>query len=841
MRTDPKRLVRRLTPTATRMLEAAVGQAASARHAEVTVEHMLLQSLVVDGGEPGAIMNHFGRDRLATIGRLERMLGRAPTSSTSRPVFAPILFRWLEDAWLTASINQQALAIRSGTLFYEFVSNLARYTAEPLPEIEALSADQIASQMDDILARGKEALEAQPESDSGFTSESRAPGSSGALNGAGGGGLARYCVNLTEQVRTGDIDPIFGRHREIRQLINILCRRRKNNPLIVGEPGVGKTALVEGLAHEIVRLQVPDVLKNVEVYSLDLGLLQAGASVRGEFERRLRSVISEVKSSAVPIVLFVDEAHTLIGAGGKEGGGDAANLLKPALARGELRTIAATTWAEYKKYFEKDAALERRFQPVKVDEPSETDAAVMLRGVCPVYEEAHAVRILDEAITAAVNLSHRYITGRQLPDKAVDLLDTTAARVRVDGEAKPEALVLAEEQVASLRRQKEMLERDLADGHTGVREHFDEVSRELQECEARHRDLEASWEATQNAVRDHVDADAVAKTVSAWTGVPLGAMKRDLVSTVLNLREILGARVVGQEHAVSAVSKAVQAAHAGIQNPDGPVGVMLFVGPSGVGKTETAIALSDVLYGGERFLTTINMTEFMEKHSISRLIGSPPGYVGYGEGGVLTEAVRQRPYSVVLLDECEKADVEVMNLFYQVFDKGTLSDGEGRLVNFRNTMIVLTCNLASDVISQLYREADSLPTFEEVTQAIRPILSRHFKPALLARMTIVPYSPISPESLRTIAEHKLDALCARVEAAHGVRPTVHAPVIEELVRRCSVTEAGARTIDHVIRGSLSSVLSQRLLEVVAEQKRPSGVDIDCAASGGFDVRVDSSC
>jgi type VI secretion system protein VasG len=660
-------------------------------------------------------------------------------------------------------------------------------------------------------------------------------------------------------------------------MIDILLRRRKNNPIIVGEPGVGKTALVEGLALAIARGEVPEALKNVDVRGLDLGLLQAGAGVKGEFENRLKSVISEVKSSPKPIILFIDEAHTLIGAGGAAGGGDAANLLKPALARGELRTIAATTWSEYKKYFEKDAALERRFQPVKVDEPSEEDAIVMIRGLRATYEEAHGVPIRDEAVVAAVKLSHRYLAGRQLPDKAVDLLDTAAARVRMEQDAPPESVVALETDVAALERQRDAWRRDREAGHA-----FDEgEASKLDQHLAHVRDslaaLRARWEIERARAADlrkarkaalepadgadpaslrkaiaaasealqqirgeeplihaDVDVDVVARVVAGWTGIPVGKMRSDAISAALNLEEKLTERVRGQPAALKTVSEVVRMAYAGIRNPGTPVGVLLFVGPSGVGKTETALALADLLYGGERFLTTINMSEFQEKHTVSRLIGSPPGYVGFGEGGVLTEAVRQRPYSVVLLDECEKADLEVMNLFYQVFDKGMLSDGEGRLIDFRNTLLILTSNLASEQIMKLY-ERDEPPKTDEVATSIRPALSKHFKPALLARMTVVPFAPVGLDVMRGIAEMKLAALAGRLRASHRVETTYEPELIKELVRRCTESEAGARNVEHALRSSLMPAIARELLQRLAEGPLPRALTVGLSPDGDWRV------
>ncbi len=666
---------------------------------------------------------------------------------------------------------------------------------------------------------------------------------------------------------------------------------------------MGKTALVEGLALAIVKGEVPDLLKNTELVSLDMGLLNAGASVKGEFEKRLKAVISEAIASPTPIIMFIDEAHTIIGAGANKGGTDASNLLKPALARGELRTIAATTWSEYKKYFEKDPALERRFQPVKCDEPSVADTIVMLRGLAGKYEETHAVTIRDEAVVAAAELSGRYISGRQLPDKAVDLLDTAAARVKVEQGAKPQAVEALELELASKDRQRIALERDIAEHIVVDQDDYAELLGDIESIRHQVDDMTARWVAERDAVkafnaacdalrvaekaeaekaataaaareahpdeppsistpgddvitplRDQVeaatktldgirngeeplvhhecDADVVAKVVANWTGIPVGKMKADTIGSVLALEDVLGRRVKGQEPAVQVVAETVRMAYAGVRDPNTPIGVLLFVGTSGVGKTEMALTLADQLYGGDRFMTTINMSEFQEKHTVSRLIGSPPGYVGYGEGGMLTEAVRQRPYSVVLLDECEKADPDVMNLFYQVFDKGVLNDGEGRTVDFKNTVIILTSNLASDTIMRLY-EADEPPSTHDVIEAIRPTVSAHFKPALLARMTMVPFRPIGPAIMRDIAILKLNKLKKRLLETHEVEATFSDELLDELVRRCTDADTGARNVDHTLRGSLMPALAKSLLMYMADGEVPPKLEIGLSPDGGW--------
>ena len=664
-------------------------------------------------------------------------------------------------------------------------------------------------------------------------------------------------------------------------MIDILARRRKNNPIVVGEAGVGKTAVVEGLAVRVVENDVPDLLKGVSILGLDMGLLQAGAGVKGEFENRLKSVISEIKASPTPIILFVDEAHTLIGAGGQAGGSDAANLLKPALARGELRTIAATTWSEYKKYFEKDAALARRFQLVRLDEPDVETAVLILRGLKDKYEGAHGVAVRDDAIVAAAELSSRYISGRQLPDKAVDLLDTSAARVKILLTAKPDAVEDRERSIQALEREKKALERDRLHGiaidearpkeieeelkrlgeetetlrerwgkekvaaHRLValrKELYTLVSegREAEEQQALKADIAAAMrelEAIQSGsplVRVEVDPDVVAKVVSDWTGIPLGRVLRDQVRNVVNLEENLRLRIKGQDEAIGAIGEIIKASKAGLSDPRQPMGIYLLVGPSGVGKTETGLAVADLLFGGDRFLTTINMSEFQEGHTVSRLIGSPPGYVGFGEGGVLTEAVRQRPYSVILIDEVEKAHLDVVNLFYQVFDKGTLADGEGRIIDFKNTILFLTSNLASDTITGLCA-GEKRPSAETLVEAIRPILSKHFKPALLARMTIVPYYTLDPSCMREIVTLKLDRLVARMAENNKMKLTCSPEVVEQIAARCTEVETGARNIDHIMRGTILPQLSREILARLSDESMPSEVHLEMQ-EGAFHIR-----
>ena len=873
MRVDPRALVRRLNSTCTKSLEQVVERAAAGRYYEIVPEHMLLALMQEEDTDIAHLLQHFRKDRLKLAATIEKALQALRTGNAGRPVFAESLFNWFQNTWVTASLERGVVQLRSGDLLLEFITRPGRYTAESFAELESIELDELKKVFEDVIASSKEAMEV-PQAGTGGGGPAKPAA-------AGREALDRFTISFTEKARKGEIDPIFGRDQEIRQMVDILARRRKNNPIIVGEPGVGKTALVEGLARAIVNKEVPAALQQVELVGLDMGLLKAGAGVRGELENRLKKVIAEVKGSPTPIIVFIDEAHTLIGQGADN---DIPNLLKPALARGEFRTIAATTWSEFKKYFEKDAALERRFQPVKVDEPTVEDAVVMLRGLRATYENAHDIVIRDEAILAAAELSDRFITGRQLPDKAVDLLDTAAARVKIEQDAPPQAITSLQSELAAIERELQARTRDLDDGAwvdakgilPALRSRCESIQEELggletklaaekekiaalvvaqktlnevgqvegedpEREEARTKALAeveraraalAEVQGESPLVHAEVDRDAIGQVVSDWTGIPVGKMKSSSIEVMLTLEEKLEERIKGQNQATAAVAEAVRMSHAGVRNPDAPIAVMLFVGPSGVGKTETALALADLLYGGERSMVTINMSEFQEKHTVSRLIGSPPGYVGYGEGGLLTEAVRQKPYSVVLLDECEKADLEVMNLFYQVFDKGMLSDGEGRVVSFRNTVVILTSNLATDIIMSMH-EGHQKPPMEEVEAAVRPSLSKHFKPALLARMTIVPYRPMDPDVLARIARLKLATLGKRLQQAHGLETSFDDALVNELVSRCTEGETGARALDHALRGSLMPNLARSLLERMADGAMPSKLTIGLAEGGGW--------
>ncbi len=889
MLVDPKSIIKRLTQPCKAALEAGVVQCVNARHYEVTLEHVMLALLDNAESDIAFLVTNYDLDPARLRQVLQRSLEDLRTGNAGKPTFSPTMLEWMQDAFTVGMMDYGFQKVRSGVLFARLVQLPSKYSMSNIGSyLESIPKDDLKTNLQKILSGSKEDAEASAVAAGGGGG---APG----VKGMGDKGsvspdsaLAKFCVDYTGKARAGQIDPIFGREREIRQIIDILARRRKNNPIIVGDSGVGKTALVEGLALLIVQGQVPPLLQGTEIMGLDLGLLQAGAGVKGEFENRMKGVINEVKSSAKPIILFIDEAHTIIGAGGPQGGGDAANLLKPALARGELRTIAATTWSEYKKYFEKDAALERRFQPVKVDEPSEAVAIVMLRGLRNKFEEAHKVIITDDAVTAAVRLSARYISGRQLPDKAVDLLDTCSARVKVALQQKPAAVEDIEVLITNLTHELAALARD---GGAGIKIDAERVAdleaklatakEELvtvtaayaketegtklviearakmdaaktdEERDAARKEVVAALDALNASqgevplIRPDVDEAMVAQVVAAWTGIPIGKMVQDDVKNLLDMEGQLTRRIKGQDYGIHTIAKELRSARAGLKPLNTPQGVFILVGPSGVGKTETALGIADLMFGGERMMTVINMSEFQEKHTVSRLIGSPPGYVGYGEGGMLTEAVRQRPYTVVLLDEVEKADPDVMNLFYQVFDKGMLSDGEGRLIDFKNTVIILTSNLGTDKITNAWSAAhdeepnkrfDKDPAFmAEIVASIKPTLSAHFKPALLARMTMIPYLPISPEALGDITRLKLDALVDRMKKSQRIEASYTDALVDMIAKRCTEVDTGARNIDHILRASLLPQLSVAVLEKMAEAAMPKKVQIGIDAENNFTI------
>ena len=870
-----KPLVGRLNGYSKQALEDGVGLCVSRGHYEITVEHLLVKLFDDIQSDIPLLLRQYGVDAALVKRALDKSIEDMRTGNAGRPAFSPLLLELLQDAWLIASVNLFEARIRSGAILLAFLARATYYaTGDYATPLRALNRETLLGAFGQVCGASIEESAAGAGGEGGAAGEGAAPSGDGSA-------ISRFCENFTEKARAGKIDPVFGRDMEIRQMVDILARRRKNNPICVGDPGVGKTAVVEGLALRIVNGDVPDSLKDVTILGLDMGLLQAGASVKGEFENRLKGVITEVKSSPKPIILFIDEAHTLIGAGGQAGTSDAANLLKPALARGELRTIAATTWAEYKKYFEKDAALARRFQLVKLDEPDLATAVLILRGLKEKYEDVHHVVMRDDAIIAAAELSSRYITGRQLPDKAVDLLDTACARVKVLQSAKPDVLEDKERLIQALQREKGGLERDhdnlqpvdLArlgeiDGLLASAEEEAEALRQVwqgqksaadallaaraarkkareegaseEELAKLVKDIETASAAFKTAqgkeplVRVDVDPDVVAKVISDWTGIPVGKMLRDQAETVMNMENTLAARVRGQDHAMHQIGEILKTAQSGLRDPQQPLGVFLLAGPSGVGKTETALSVADILFGDEKSTVIINMSEFQEKHNVSRLIGSPPGYVGYGEGGVLTEAVRQRPYSVVLLDEVEKAHLDVLNLFYQVFDKGMLSDGEGKEIDFSNTVIFLTSNLATDVITEM-TAGDEKPDHETLLSAVRPILSAHFKPALLARMTVIPYFTLARDALAGIVRLKMNKIVQRLARNNKMKFTYSDAVVDRIAARCTEVETGARNIDFILRGTVMPLMSQEILSRMSGEVQPTAVTLEVTEDGGFKV------
>ncbi len=863
-----KALLARLNRTCTKALETAAGMCVSRGHYEVTVEHFFTVLSDDTGSDLPVLLHHFGID----LGRLKKAMGMVldglRTGNAGRPVFSPRLVELIQDSWMVASLELGHADIRSSVVLVALLARTDRFADGDWCELLAnIPRQELKQKLDTLVMNSQEQTQ--------FATSKPGSGGGGAAASGKGGAIAAFCTDFTAKAKEGKIDPVFGRDPEIRQVVDILARRRKNNPILVGEPGVGKTAAVEGLALRIVSGDVPDILKNVRLVSMDLSLMQAGASVKGEFENRMKSVLDEVKGSATPVILFIDEAHTLIGAGGAAGTGDAANLLKPALARGELRTVAATTWAEYKKYFEKDAALARRFQPVKLDEPSVATTLTMLRGLRGTYEKAHGVVIRDDALAAAAELGARYLTGRQHPDKGIDLVDTAAARVKVALASKPGILEDVERRIQERDRTLAALRRDQQVGGHADADIISELEQQLEADKLKRTELDTRWKAekagadaviaarqvfidapdekAREAARivfdqklvelkqfqgenpllyTEVSAQTISAVIADWTGVPMGSMVKDEAVSLLQFENVLKKRIKGQDHVGAIVGERLRAAKAGLKDPRQPLAVFLFVGPSGVGKTETATAIADQLFGGERFMTTINMSEYQEKHTVSRLVGSPPGYVGYGEGGVLTEAVRQRPYSVVLLDEVEKANLDVMNIFYQVFDKGILSDGEGREIDFANTVVVLTSNLATDLITQACADPEK-PPIDALVAAIRPQLSRHFKPALLARMTVVPFFTISADALKEIARLKIGRVAARLKAAHKVDLVVEDAVMDTIAARCTEVETGARNVDHIISGTLTPLLSHEILTRLGEGALPPVITVKQGADGNF--------
>lgn len=875
---DPSILLRRLNSYCAKSLEAAAELCQTRAHTEITLEHWLLKLLEQGSGDITIIARHYQLDMDKVWQGLLNYLDALPHTINMKPSLSSSLIAVLQAAWLKASLEEHEDVIRSVHILQvlqEMPHCLKAQEAWQLLSLSPVSLQKMRAKLDElsdenpnnqihyhseVVINSPDHLNIDSETDANTIANGQEKSQQfddkndaakqAILQKHHQAALNRFTEDVTEKAKTGKIDPVFGRDSEIRQMVDILSRRRKNNPILVGEPGVGKTALVEGLALRIAEGNVPTNMKDVSILTLDLGLLQAGAGVKGEFEQRLKNVIDAVQQSPTPILLFIDEAHTIIGAGNTAGGADAANLLKPALARGELRTIAATTWSEYKQYFEKDAALERRFQMVKVDEPDDDKACLMLRGLKSRYAKHHGVHISDEAVKTAVSLSRRYISGRQLPDKAVDLLDTASARVRMSLDTIPESITQLEAKIVSLTMEKEAIEADLTLGEHIPADRITEIDKQLDELQKKLDAQKDQFENEKKLVEElielrkeltsepdkkilkqlteiqqklsevqgnnpllslDVDSRTVSSVIADWTGVPLDSLLKDEQSHLLSLEDDLRQRVVGQDNALFEIAKRIRAAKTGLTSEDAPIGVFLLVGPSGVGKTETALALADTLFGGEQSLVTINMSEYQESHTVSQLKGSPPGYVGYGQGGVLTEAVRKRPYSVVLLDEVEKAHRDVLNLFYQVFDRGFMRDGEGREIDFRNTLILMTSNLGSDELMALF---DEMPEADVATQheLLRPIIREHFQPALLARFQTVIFVPLSSEALRKIVKMKLGKVASRLQKHYKIHFNVGEPLYDQLVAACLLPDTGARNIDSILNQQILPVVSNLLLQ-----------------------------
>ncbi|MBH3459383.1 type VI secretion system ATPase TssH [Pseudomonas putida] len=865
----------KLNSVAYKAIEAATVFCKLRGNPYVELVHWLHQLLQLQDSDLHRIVRQFNVEPARLARDLTDALDRLPRGSTSITDLSSQVEEAVERGWVYGSLMFGESQVRTGYLLVGILKtpSLRNALLGLSSEFAKLKVEALSERFDEYVGDSPENNLAASD---GFTAA--APGeASGAVAPAAMGkqeALKRFTVDLTEQARSGKLDPIVGRDEEIRQLVDILMRRRQNNPILTGEAGVGKTAVVEGFALRIVAGDVPPALKDVELRSLDVGLLQAGASMKGEFEQRLRQVIEDVQASPKPIILFIDEAHTLVGAGGAAGTGDAANLLKPALARGSLRTVAATTWAEYKKHIEKDPALTRRFQVVQVDEPSEPKALLMMRGVASTMEKHHQVQILDEALEAAVKLSHRYIPARQLPDKSVSLLDTACARVAISLHAVPAEVDDSRRRIEALEVELQIIAREAAIG-VATEQRQTQADTLLTEERQRLLELEGRWAeektlvdellATRAQLREQVgvvdqevdaqgshelrerlidlqqrlsalqgesplilptvDYQAVASVVADWTGIPVGRMARNEIETVLNLDSHLGKRIIGQDHALKMIAKRIQTSRAGLDNPNKPIGVFMLAGTSGVGKTETALALAEAMYGGEQNLITINMSEFQEAHTVSTLKGAPPGYVGYGEGGVLTEAVRRRPYSVVLLDEVEKAHPDVHEIFFQVFDKGVMEDGEGRQIDFRNTLILLTTNAGTELIADICKDPQTLPEPDAVATLLRKPLLEIFPPALLGRLVTIPYYPLSDAMLKAITRLQLERIRKRVEATHKVGFAYDDAVVDLIVSRCTETESGGRMIDAILTNGLLPDMSREFLTRLLEGKPLASVSI----------------
>lgn len=869
---DIKSLLLKLNDSCSISLQNAIGVCVAKSHYEITVEHFLLKLLENSDCDISLIINNFGIDLIKLQKMLLMSLDSFKSGNSSKPVFSPQLLDLIQDSWLIASIDLSDKQIRSGAILIAFLTKLVLYSTGNYSDLlKQIDRDSLLKSFRDLTLSSKENTIIEKENNATQSVNSNV------ANIADGGFIKQFCTDFTDLAKNGKIDPVFGRDEELRLIVEILGRRRKNNPICVGEPGVGKTSIVEGLALRVISDDVPDLLKGVRILGLDMGALEAGSGVKGEYEKRLRGVINEIKSSVQKTILFIDEAHMLIGAGGAAGGNDAANLLKPSLARGELKTIAATTWKEYKKYFEKDPALARRFQLVKLSEPSINDSILILRGIKEHYEKEHKVTITDDAIEKAVILSSRYITDRFLPDKAIDLLDTSCSRVKINLSAKPSVLDSKEREILALERNISALDRDKINGHdigdsyAALQEKRNLLLNEvkiLNEVWLNEKKLteeviyirqelfenrtnpdtfnllteklklaESQLSSVQGAeplLKSQVDGNVIAEVVADWTGIPLGKMQRDESSTLIELESRLSETIKGQDHVLRIVADSIRAAKSGLKSSEQPLAVFLFVGPSGTGKTECSQAIADLIFNNKKSLITINMSEFQESHTASRLLGSPPGYVGYGEGGMLTEPVRQKPYSVVLLDESEKAHLDVMNVFYQVFDKGVVNDGEGKEINFKNTIIILTSNLASDLIQEMTADSsDGEIPVANITRAITPILSAHFKPALLARMTVVPFYSLGKDAMQGIVKKKLNAIKESLFSNSKMRLEYSDKLVQSIVGRCSEVESGARNIDLILNNNVLPNLSRTIIMSTSTGDMPDRVFGDIDDDGEF--------
>ncbi len=886
MSVNLKSLIGKLNDATRSAFEASAGLCLSRTHYNIEIEHYLMKLLDSSSNDAARIFRQFGVDTSRLSRELNASLDKLKSGNARTPALSESIVKMLTEAWTIGSVDYNAGQIRTGFTILALVTNeeLSRMARDFSRELQKIQPEVLRKEFAAIVAHSDEEA---------ATAQAQSGPAAGPSRAAAAGGktpnLDQFTINLTENAKQGKLDPVLGRDFEIRQIVDILTRRRQNNPILTGEAGVGKTAVVEGFALRVKDGDVPPPLRNVTIRTLDLALLQAGAGIKGEFENRLKGLIEEVKASPTPIILFIDEAHTMIGAGGQAGQNDAANLLKPALARGELRTIAATTWSEYKKYFEKDPALARRFQVVKVEEPDEPKCTVMLRGVVPALEKHHKVRILDDGLAAAVKFSNRYIAGRQLPDKAVSVLDTACARLSLGQNSTPPPIEEAVRMLDDLNVQERVLNREQAAGadhaerlaaiaksksategrlaelkerfgrESGLVARIREIRQALEDSHATGQEAGGDGAAAQPAVdpaalraeldtlnaeldllqgenplmRVCVDAHIVGEVISGWTGIPIGKMLKDEIQTVLELDRHLGQRVIGQEFGLESIAQRIRTSRAGLEDPSKPKGVFMLVGPSGVGKTETALALADLLYGGERNIITINMSEFQEAHTVSTLKGSPPGYVGYGEGGVLTEAVRRRPYSVVLLDEVEKAHPDVLELFFQVFDKGRMEDGEGREIDFKNTVILLTSNAATDSMMKLCADPETTPTPDAIVKAIKPELNKVFKPAFLGRMVVIPYFPIRDEALKRIIMLKLGKIQRRIQENHRISLDYDDALIDEVARRCTEVESGARNVDNILTNTLLPEISRQLLSRIAAGEKLASIRVGIGADGTF--------